>query len=293
MSVKRFLRKILPVGLFRRAKRETGTMASRLIGKKGDFRIQEAYRMARTNLLYSGAGEDEKMVFGFTSAAPGDGKSLTCANMAISFATSGKRVLLLDCDMHKPTQDTAFGVATERGLSEYLAAICDEPEILATDRDNLYLLPAGHCPPNPAELLCGARFESLMGKLRAEYDCVFIDLPPVNLISDSTVIAQHVKGYVLVVRSGYSDSRAVQAAVDAIEAVGGKIAGFILNGVESESGGYYGRYGKYKSYSRYGGYGNYGYYSYYGYGKNGEVPPEANGADSAKTAEEESVPAEE
>ena len=264
--MKKFLKKILPARFFKRSKGQSTTMADRLIGEKSNFRAQEAYRMARTNLLYSGGGEDERMVFGFTSASPGDGKSLTCANMAISFAMSGKRVLLLDCDMHKPTQDTAFGVSTERGLSEYLAAICEEPEILKTERENLYILPAGHCPPNPAELLCSPRFESLIAKVQGEYDCIFIDLPPVNLISDATVISKHVKGYVLVVRSGYSDSRAVQTAVDTIQTVGGRISGFILNGVESEErGDFYSRYGKNK---RYGRYGRYGYYGYYGYGTN-------------------------
>ena len=264
------LKALLPFRIGRKAKRQAGTTSSRLIGEESNFRVQEAYRMARTNLLYSGGGEDERMVFGFTSASPGDGKSLTCANMAISFAMSGKRVLLLDCDMHKPTQDTAFGVSTERGLSEYLAAICEEPEFLSTERENLHILPAGHCPPNPAELLCSPRFESLMARAQKEYDCVFVDLPPINLISDATIIAKHVKGYVLVVRAGYSDSRAVQTAVDCIETVGGKISGFILNGIEDEEGGYYRRYGKYKRYGRYGRYGRYaryGYYNYYGYDK--------------------------
>lgn len=266
-AIRRAAKKVLPFQFGREVKRETGTTSSRLISEKSNFRVQEAYRMARTNLLYSGGGEDERMVFGFTSASPGDGKSLTCANMAISFAMSGKRVLLFDCDMHKPTQDTAFGVSTERGLSEYLAAICEEPEILSTERENLYILPAGHCPPNPAELLYSPRFESLMERAQKEYDCVFVDLPPINLISDATIIAKHVKGYVLVVRAGYSDSRAVQTAVDSIESVGGKIVGFILNGVEDDEGGYYRKYGKYKRYGRYGRYARYGYYNYYGYGK--------------------------
>ena len=270
------LQKVLPFRIRRKNKHQVGTKASRLINEKSNFRAQEAYRMARTNLLYSGGGEDERMVFGFTSAAPGDGKSLTCANMAISFAMSGKRVLLLDCDMHKPTQDTTFGVSTERGLSEYLAAICEEPEILATERENLYILPAGHCPPNPAELLYSPRFESLMERAQKEYDCIFIDLPPINLISDATIIAKHVKGYVLVVRAGYSDSRAVQMAVDSITTVGGKISGFILNGIEDDGVGYYRRYGA--GYKRYGRYGRYGrnYYNYYGYGKKSETTDTAS-----------------
>lgn len=289
----KFLNKVLPLGFFGRSKVRNVAMADRLIKGKENYRAQEAYRMARTNLLYSGGGKDERMVFGFTSAAPGDGKSLTCANMAISFATSGKRVLLLDCDMRKPTQDTAFGVSTERGLSEYLAAICDAPEILPTSRPNLYLLPAGHCPPNPAELLYSPRFAELIARVQKEYDCVFIDLPPVNILSDATIIAPHVKGYVLVVRASYSDSRAVQTAVNAIEAVGGTVSGFILNDVDFEEGGYYGRYGKYKR----GGYGKYGYgkYGYYHYGpkdKDGAADAFAK-ADEATDTEKTDLTAEE
>lgn len=273
-NIKKFLKGLLPVGFLKRRKTFTVAMSERLIKKDSSFRVQEAYRMARTNLLYSGGGQDERMVFGFTSAAPGDGKSLTCANMAISFAMSGKRVLLLDCDMHKPTQDTAFGVTSERGLSEYLAAICEEPEIVATETENLYLLTAGHCPPNPAELLYSPRFAALIEKVQAEYDCVFIDLPPVNLLSDATIIVKHVKGYVLVVRAGYSDHRAVQAMVETIETVGGKVSGFILNEVESEEGGFYGRYGKNRGNYRY------GYYGYYGYGRRADAVENATNFDA-------------
>lgn len=278
------IKKLLPFGIGRKRKLQSAAGENRLLNEKSNFRVQEAYRMARTNLLYSGGGEDERMVFGFTSASPGDGKSLTCANMAISFAMSGKRVLLLDCDMHKPTQDTTFGVSTERGLSEYLATICDEPEVLSTERENLSILPAGHCPPNPAELLYSPRFESLMEWAQKEYDCVFVDLPPINLISDATIIAKHIKGYVLVVRAGYSDTRAVQAAVDSIETVGGKISGFILNGVEAEESGYYKNYDKYKRYGRYGRHGYYNYYSYYGYGSKADASADAKDASKQEAA---------
>ena len=225
-----------------------------LITAESSTRVLEAYRMARTNLFYSGSGDG--MVFGITSASPSDGKSLTCANLAISFAMSGKRVLLIDCDMRKPTQKTAFEVQAENGLSEYLAGVTAEPEIHETSYEGLSLLTAGRCPPNPAELLFRPRFAELIEQVKGKYDYVFVDLPPVGIISDATVVAPYIGAYVLVVREESSDLRMLRVTVESIEGVGGKIAGFLLNDVaESTAGGYssYGKYGRYyrKYYRRY------------------------------------------
>ena len=220
---------------------------NRLISEKSSSRVLEAYRMARTNLFYSGEGEGGT-VFGFTSASPNDGKSLTCANLAISFAMSGKSVLLVDCDMRKSTQKIAFGVTAENGLSEFLANVTAEPEIAATSYENLSLLTAGRCPPNPTELLCRPRFGEMIAKVKEAYDFVFVDLPPVGLISDATAIASSVDSYVLVVRMGESDYRLLNATVESIKAVGGHIAGFMLNDV---SEGHSGRYGYGRYYSKY------------------------------------------
>lgn len=239
---------------------------SHLITEKSSMRILEAYSMARTNLFYSGNSADGGMIFGVTSASPSDGKSLTCANLAISFAMSGKRVLLIDCDMRKPTQKTAFGVEVEGGLSEYLAGVADEPTVVETRYENLSLLTSGRCPPNPAELLYRPRFAKLMETVRAAYDFVFIDLPPVGIISDATIVAPHIGSYILIVRMMQSDYRMVQAASESIEGVGGKVAGIMINDVEEQSTSYYyrGRYGRYgRYYGRYYGkyYGRYGRYA--------------------------------
>ena len=249
-----------------------------LITEKSPMRVLEAYRMARTNLFYSGNSEDGGMVFGVTSASPNDGKSLTCANLAISFAMSGKRVLLIDCDMRKPTQKSAFSVQTDSGLSEYLAGVTDAPAIVETNYENLSLLTSGRCPPNPAELLYRPRFTELMEKVRGEYDFIFVDLPPVGLISDATIVVPHIAAYILVVRMRRSDYHMVQAAAENIEKVGGKIAGIVMNDVEDKSISYryksrhYGRYGRY--YRRY-----YSKYSSYisddAEGKKAETPAEA------------------
>ncbi len=224
--------------------------ADKLIHKDTASRVLEAYRMARTNLMYAAKGKGCR-VFGITSASPHDGKSLTAANLSISFAMSGKHVLLIDGDMRRPTQSTAFGLAPETGLSEYLAGVCDSAEIVPTEYANLSFLGAGRCPPNPAELLYGDRFSDLIEKAKAEYDCIFIDLPPMNVISDAAIVAPTLDGYVFVVRAEKSDKRLVQSAIDTITHVEGKVLGFILNDTDYSVlpyrglgyyGGYYSRY---------------------------------------------------
>lgn len=225
-----------------------------LLTEATSLRVLEAYRMARTNLLYSCAGKEVGTVFGVTSASPGDGKSLTCANLAISFAMLGKRVLLVDCDMRKPTQKVAFEAEAEIGLSEYLAGVADVPLIVPTKYENLSLLTSGRCPPNPAELLYSPRLAELVAKSRAEYDFIFVDFPPVGIISDATIAVPHVDAFILVVRMMQSDYRAVQSTAESLEKVGAKIAGIMVNEVEDSSNSYYyrgRRYGRYRRYERY------------------------------------------
>lgn len=264
-----------------------------LITNKSTTRILEAYRMARTNLFYTSDSTGKGVVFGITSASPNDGKSLTCANLAISFAMSGKRVLLVDCDMRKPTQKIAFDVKPESGLSEYLAGVSSQPGIVPTEYDNLSILTSGRCPPNPAELLYRPRFAELVEHGKENFDFVFLDLPPVGIISDAAIVAPHVQSYVLVVRVNKSDYRALQETVENLEQVGAKIAGFILNEVDDGYTSYrYGKgYGKHysKHYSKYG-----KYYSRY-YDKYGLFQEESEAAaeeNRAKEAEEKAAAAE-
>jgi capsular exopolysaccharide synthesis family protein len=246
------LKTFFTVGAKKIVENEDGGHADRLIHKDTSSRVLEAYRMTRTNLMYTGKNDGGRVI-GFTSASPHDGKSLTCANLAISFAMSGKRVLLIDCDMHRPTQNISFSPKAQTGLSEYLTDIVSKPEIVDTEYENLSLLTAGRCPPNPAELLYSERFSQLIANAKTEYDCVFLDLPPLNVISDAAIVSSHLDGYVFIVRAGKSDRRLVQSAIYSIEHVGGKVIGFVLNDTDRHvisygRSGYYGGY--YYSYDR-------------------------------------------
>ena len=218
-----------------------------LLKPDSPFATIEAYRMMRTNITYA-ASNIEPPIYGVTSAMPNEGKSINCANIAISFAHAGKKVLLIDADMRNPTQAALFGISSGNGLSEYLAAVSDEPTILSTEYENLSIIAAGHKAPNPAELLGSDRIAELFKKAREQFDFIFLDLPPVNIISDATILASHLTGFLFVVDSGRTHSAAAKRALESIRMVGGNIIGFALNRVNPKKNGssYYGY--SYKSY---------------------------------------------
>lgn len=219
------------------------------------FGVMESYRMARTSILYTGLGE-KSVAIGVSSASPNEGKSLTCSNLAVSFGMSGKKVLIVDADMRNPTQTRIFREngklekKESRGLSEFLAGIIQEPQVINTGCENVDLMCAGKCPPDSAGLLGRDTFAQMMEKLRAEYDFIFFDLPPVGIIADAAVVAKHLDGYVLVAQAGFSDVNLIHDAVDTIQGIGGRIVGFILNAVEPK-GGFGGRRRYAYEYNRY------------------------------------------
>ncbi|MBQ7377912.1 MAG: CpsD/CapB family tyrosine-protein kinase [Clostridia bacterium] len=216
-----------------------------LLTPDAPFAIAEAYRMLRTNIMYS-AGQEGTPIYAITSAMPHEGKSINCSNIAISFAHAGKRVLLIDGDMRNPTVAPLFKESSKNGLSEYLASVVPEPNFIPSKYENLTLMVAGHKPPNPAELLGNKRIAELFEIAREKFDYIFIDLPPVNMISDATILAKDISGYLFVVDSGHTHSGAVKRALDSIRMVGGSVIGFALNRVnpKKSDGALYG----YKSY---------------------------------------------
>lgn len=213
--------------------------------ERSPFGLMEPYRQARTNILYTGICDKEGgTIIGVTSALSGEGKSLTCANLAITFGHSGKKVLIVDGDMHDPAQFAMFSTngklsgnkARPAGLSEYLAGVVAEPDILPTLCENVSLLSAGKCPSDTAGLLGRPAFASLMGRLRGQYDFIFLDLPLGYLVSDAAVVGKQLTGYLLVTKAGYSEMHLVQETVATLQSVGGRMLGFILNGVQEKSG---------------------------------------------------------
>lgn len=184
-------------------------------------------------------------IFVVTSPTANNGKTINSINLAVSFAQMGKRTLLIDADMRNPTIHRMFSISVKNGLSEILAGLTDNISVSKTDVENLSVLTAGKIPPNPAELLSSARMDKLLEFVKEHYDCVFIDTPPINLVTDSTIFAQKVTGYIVIVKTDTTNTHDVKTTVTNIEQIDGNILGFILNDVNSEKKKYYSYYRKY------------------------------------------------
>ncbi len=239
----------------------------KILNDRSSFSVREAYGTIRTNLLFSEHSE-KCGVFAICGASENAGKSLSCINIAISFAKIGKNVLIIDTDMRHPSINKALRIKKNTGLSDVLAKLTKDIPIISTDIKNLCILPAGSIPPNPAELLYSNRFDKVLEACSERFDYIFIDTPPLNLVSDAAMLAEKVDGYIFIVRAGADTRTGVAYAIDVITKVNGKIAGFVLNDVNEKTAGYkgtyyYGRYGRYGKYG-YGGYGRYGKYGKYG-----------------------------
>lgn len=249
-------------GLFGRKKKKSSKNEA-IINSKTPFAVTEAYKAARTNLMFvlgKNKKENNGNVVLFTSSNPGEGKSTTCVNMALTVAQAGMRVLVIDADMRKPSVHRNFGIDVIPGLSDKLSGMNEESCIYEISCGNLFVLPAGTIPPNPAELLASDAMEDLIASASKEFDYVFIDTPPVGVVTDAAPVASKIAGAVLVARSNITTTDELKDTIQKIESAGGKVLGTVINGVDVNDGGNY----KYKRYGKYGA--RYGY----GYGQNSE-----------------------
>lgn len=214
------------------------------------FQIVEAYKTIRTNLWFALATQKSKAVV-FSSALPSEGKSTTCSNLAIAMAQTDARVLLIDGDLRKPTQYKIFQRPNNAGLSRLLVGLDTAADAIQKNIvPNLDLIPSGPIPPNPSELLGSENMSVLLDKLSAHYDYIFIDSPPINIVTDSIILANRVAGMVLVARQGQSTYDELTKAVSSIEFAGANILGMIVTDVKDQNGSY--GYYKYKYEYRHG-----------------------------------------
>ena len=212
----------------------------------------EAIRNVRTNVLFSSADEGVRTIV-VTSAGPGEGKSLFSANLSVSLAQAGQRVLHVDADMRRPRVHEIFEFSQEPGLSNLLVGDCKPSEAVrkVTGIPGLAVLPAGMIPPNPAELLGSKRFDEYFATLSEHFDYVIIDSPPVLAVADASILANTASGVVFVVGADQTSRHAARAAIDQLHAVQAHVIGAVLNRVDLEHNPYY--YSTYyrKEYSRY------------------------------------------
>lgn len=226
-----------------------------LIGKDISFVATEAYKLLRTKLEFSFVEGVSCPVIGVSSALAGEGKSLSAANIAYTLSQLDKRVLLIDCDMRRPSISYKLPVNKTPGLSNSLTGHVDIDDIIqrcALDNSNSFdVIASGDNPPNPIELLSSEKMESVLRSLKEEYDYIIMDLPPVGEISDAMVAAKLTDGILLIVRQDYCNTVALSGAISQFEFIESHILGIVLNCV-SESSGKYTRYGKgyYSKYSK-------------------------------------------
>ena len=212
----------------------------------------EAYRVLRTSVLLSAAGQPPKIVL-ITSGQPGEGKTTTAINTAISLAQLGASVLIVDCDLRRPTAHKVLGIEHQQGLSTYLsqAQVTLDEVIQPLPIENLSLLPCGPIPPNPAELIISERMKDMFNELRGRYDHIIVDSPPLVNVTDPVILSTMVDGVILVVHGGKSTRDIVRRARQELATVGAKIFGIVLNNVDLRREGYdnyyYNRY--YSNYS--------------------------------------------
>jgi capsular exopolysaccharide synthesis family protein len=204
--------------------------------------VAEQFRTLRTNITFSSPDADIRTMV-ITSAAPSEGKSTTAANLAVVYAQEGKKVLLIDGDMRKPTMHYTFHMGNTTGLSSVLTRQTTiEDAIRPTAVERLDLLTCGPIPPNPAELLASNSMETLIRKLRDLYDLIIFDAPPVLSVADGQILANKCDGTILVVSSGNTEKEMAAKAKEAILASNSRIIGAVLNNFVLPKDNYYYQY---------------------------------------------------
>lgn len=232
-----------------------------ILGKNSSFYVQEAYKTLRTNIRFFLSGDGCKK-FCITSGLASEGKSITILNLAISFAETGSKVLLIDGDMRRPSLARLLIENASPGLSNVLAGLCKPEEAIRKDvYPNLDVLFSGEIPPNPSELLGNHRMSRMLEHMSEIYDFILVDTPPVGVVSDVCVVGNMLDGVLFLVRQNYTEKDSVARGIKQLEISGAKLMGFVLNGSDKSRGSRYSKKYKYKSkygYYRYGGY-SYGY----------------------------------
>ncbi len=213
----------------------------------------ESFRGIRTGILYSSADSAPRVIL-ISSAGPSEGKTVCAANLAVTMAQSGSKVLLMDCDMRRPRIHKVFGMVRDQGLSSVLVGKANVGQtIIKSKVENLDILPVGPIPPNPSEMLGSMRMKHLLETLKKSYNRIIIDSPPVTAVTDAVVLAPQADGTLLVVRAGDTPRQIVQNGLAQLQTVNAKILGAVLNGIKTGRDSYY----------------YYQYYYYY-YGEDGE-----------------------
>ncbi|MFE4036151.1 CpsD/CapB family tyrosine-protein kinase [Priestia sp. YIM B13489] len=201
--------------------------------------IAEQFRTVRTSIEFSSVDKDLRSVV-ITSPSPEEGKSTVTANLAVVFAQQGKRVLLVDSDLRKPTVHYTFHIENHVGLTNVLAKQTTlEKAVKTTRQENLWILTSGPIPPNPSELLGSSSMNALLEKAKNEYDLIIFDSSPVLAVTDAQVLSNLTDGVVLVISSGHTQKDSAKKAKELLESAKAKILGVVLNNKKEQDSQHY------------------------------------------------------
>jgi capsular exopolysaccharide synthesis family protein len=222
--------------------------------------VAEQFRIIRSNLQYI-LPKVDKPVLLVTSSFSGEGKSFISTNLGSVIALSGKRTVILEFDIRKPKIMQGLGLHERKGITNYLVGSVGLQEVIhpVPNADNLFVMPCGPVPPNPAEMLLNERVKTLFSELKSQFDAIIIDTAPVGLVSDSITLARYADASVYIVRHGYTIKKQIQLIEDLYQQKKLPHLSIIINDIKSSS-----------SYGGYYGYGGYGYGYGYGYNTNGD-----------------------
>jgi len=210
--------------------------------------ISEAYRGLRTSLMYDELDSKCNVIL-VSSPGPGEGKTTTVANLAITYANLGKKTLLIDSDLRKPVMHNVFNIDKSPGLTSYLVGDSDYSKVIKnTEVDNLDVITSGVIPPNPSEIIDSKKMSKLINDLSSKYDMILFDSPPLIAVTDAFILMKYIKQFILVVRAGVSEKGALDRVITTTHQSGKKITGVVMNAISKEHSygtGYYYNYYQY------------------------------------------------
>lgn len=213
-----------------------------IVEKKPKSIAAEAYRTLRTNIQYSSFDKEIRTIV-VTSSEPGEGKSTTAGNLALSFSQGEKSVILIDCDLRKPSLHKKFKISNLVGLSDVIIGKEKVEDAISVRNEHFHVLTSGKLPPNPSEMLGSRAMEALLQQLRETYDVIILDSAPIQAVTDAQILSTKADGTILVIRAESTKKESVMQAKNLLDKVGANIIGTVLNGVENTRKKYYYYYG--------------------------------------------------
>lgn len=223
-----------------------------IVNEDSPFLVTEALRQMMSNISFAVPKKENGLgkIICISSALANEGKTTISSNVAVTFANSGYKTVLVDCDMRKPKIRKLFKMHGGRGLVDYLSGQCEFDEILQKEvKPNLDVVPTFKTAPNPNALFNSNQFAKLFEDLSKKYEYVIVDTPPITVVSDGIVVSSKSDGVILVTRPYVSDHRSIQSAINSIAFAEANFLGFVVNDLDFESGkkkGYYKKYYKYE-----------------------------------------------